>query len=123
MQITDWHEPHLVEGLSSYHWLMQSSPRDELVSSLTRFKPGTVIADKEGHFWIRRARMIITRHRFISSVGDDQKQCYQQKYLLQVPLTDEDEVVLDTPESWIELCQGRNVCSFRCHILFAICYF
>ena len=90
MQITDWYEPHLVEGLSSYHWLMQSSPRDELVSSLTRFKPGTVIADKEGHFWIRRARMIITRHRFISSVGDDQKQCYQQKYLLQVPLTDED---------------------------------
>ena len=31
MQITDWHEPHLVEALSSYHWLMQSSPRDEVV--------------------------------------------------------------------------------------------
>jgi hypothetical protein len=23
MQITDWHEPHIVQGLSSYHWLMQ----------------------------------------------------------------------------------------------------
>ena len=52
MQIIDWHEPHLVEGLSSYHWLIQSSPRDELVSCLTRFKPGTVLADKERHFWI-----------------------------------------------------------------------
>ena len=86
MQTTDWHEPHLVKVLSSYHWLIQSSPRDELVSCLTRFKPGTVFADKEGRFWIRRARMVITRHRFISSVGDNQEQYYQQKYFLQVPL-------------------------------------
>ena len=52
-QITDWHEPHIVEGLSSYHWLMQSNPTDELVSCLARFKPGTVLADKEGHYWIK----------------------------------------------------------------------
>ena len=108
MQITNWHEPHLVEGLSSYHRLMQSSPRDELVSCLTRFKPGTVLADKEGNFWIRRARMVITRHRFISSVGDDQEQ-YYQKYLLQVPLTDEDEVVLDPLVMDRTVCQGGNV--------------
>lgn len=48
--------PHLVEGLSSYHWLMQSNLRNELVSCLTRFRPGTVLADKEGHYWIRRAK-------------------------------------------------------------------
>ena len=63
---------------------MQSSPTDEFVSCLTRLKPATVLADKEGHFWIRWE---ITRHRLISSVGDDQEQYYQQEYLLQVPLT------------------------------------
>ena len=89
---------------------MQSSLRDELVSCLTRFKPGTVLADKEGHFWIRRARMVITRHRFNSLVGDDQEQYYQQNYLLQAPLTDQNEVVLDPPESWIELCDKKGMC-------------
>ena len=41
--------------------------------------------------------MIITRHRFISSVGDDQEQYYQQKYLLQVPLTDQHELISNPP--------------------------
>ena len=43
-------------------------------------------------------------------MGDDQEQYYQQKYLLQVPLTDEDEVVLNPPESWIELCAREGMC-------------
>ena len=39
MQITDRHEPHITASCSLV-----------LVSSLTRFKPGTVLADKEGHY-------------------------------------------------------------------------
>jgi hypothetical protein len=54
--------------------------------------------------------MIITYHRFISSVGDDHEQYYQQKYLLQVPLTNQHEVVLNPPESWIELCAREGMC-------------
>ena len=33
----------------------------------------------QGHYWIGRAKMVITCHRFISLVGDDQEQYYQQK--------------------------------------------
>ena len=43
-------------------------------------------------------------------MGDDQELYYQQKYLLQVPLTDEDETVLNPPESWIELCAREGMC-------------
>lgn len=100
---------------------MQSNPTDEFISCLTGFKPGTVLADKEEHYWIRRAKMIITRHRFISSVGDDQEQYYQQKYLLHVPITDEDEVVLNPPESWIELCAREGMCD--AHLDAISCYF
>ena len=83
---------------------MQSSPRDELeiVSCLIRFEPGTTkkaISEFDG-------KMVITHHRFISS---DQEQYYQQKYLLQVTLTDKDEVVLDPLESWIELCAREEM--------------
>ena len=109
MQITDWHASHIVEGLSSYHWLMQSNPRDELVSCLTRFKPGTVLTDKEGHYWIRQAKMVITRHRFISSVGDDQEQYYQQKINIYSKYPSLMRMVLNPPESWIELC-AREEC-------------
>ena len=67
----DFYNTHLVSGLNSKHWLMESNPRDELVSILSTYPPGTVLADRVGHFWIRQAKMVITRHRFISSVGDD----------------------------------------------------
>lgn len=82
---------------------MGSNPRDELVSVLSMYSPGTVLADREGHYWITRAKMVITRHRFISSVGDDTEKYYQQKYILSVPITEDDDVVLNPPDSWIEL--------------------
>lgn len=37
----------IVDGLNSYHWLMGSNPRDELVSILSTYSPGTVLADRE----------------------------------------------------------------------------
>ena len=68
-------------------WLMEANPRDELVSVLSMYPPGTMQTDRMGHYWIRRANMVITRHRFISSVGHDTEKYYQQKYLLNVPMT------------------------------------
>ena len=106
----DLHDTDIIEGLNAYHWLMESTPSDELVSVLTSYPPGTVLADRVGHYWIRRARMVITRHRFINSVGDDTEKFYQQKFLLTVPLTEDDDVVLNPPDSWVELCAQRGMC-------------
>lgn len=108
----DFHDTDIVQGLSDYHWLMGSNPTpsDALVAVLTSHPPGIVLADKEGHYWIRRAKMVITRHRFISSVGDDTEKFYQQKFLLTVPITEDDDVVPNPPDSWVELCAQRGMC-------------
>ena len=68
VETIDLDDPKIVDGLNSYYWLMGSNPRDELVSILSTYFPGTVLADRVGHYWIRRAKMVITRHQFISSV-------------------------------------------------------
>lgn len=54
--------------------------------------------------------MVCTRHRFISSVGDDQEKYYEQKYLLTVPITQESEVVQEPPQSWVEFCARQGMC-------------
>ena len=77
---------------------------------LQRYSPGTVLKYKRDHCWVRRSTMAVTRHRFISPVGDDQEKFYKQKYLLTVPLTDEDEIVQNPPKSWIELCVREGMC-------------
>ena len=106
----DFYHPDLENGLNSKHWLMEANPRDELVSVLSTYPPGTMLADRVGHYWIRRAKMVITRHRFISSVGDDTEKYYQQKYLLSVPMTENHEVVVNPPKSWVELCAESGMC-------------
>ena len=106
----DFDNSDIVDGLSSYHWLMGSDPRDEQVSVLDSYSPGSVLADRVGHYWIRRAKMVITRHRFISSVGDDTEKFYQQKFLVTVPITEDHEVVLNPPHSWVELCAQNGMC-------------
>ena len=107
-------DEELVRRLSSYHWLMPTKPSADLVSVLSRYPPGTTLADKDGRYWVRRSRMTITRHRFISSIGDDQEKYYEQKFLLNVPITDQSEVVQNPPTSWIEHCVQLNM--FDSHI-------
>ena len=80
-------DSNLISGLCSYHWLMGGKTSDNLISVLTQYKPGTILVDTDGHHWSRRAKMVRTRHRFISSVGDDQEKYYEQKYVLTVPIT------------------------------------
>ena len=65
-------------------------------SVLTQYKPGTILVDTDGHHWSRRAKMVCTRHRFISSVGDDQEKYYEQKY---VPITPQSQAILEPPQS------------------------
>ncbi|MCG8625052.1 MAG: hypothetical protein MJE68_24010, partial [Proteobacteria bacterium] len=103
-------DEELVRRLSSYHWLMLTKPSTDLVSVLSRYPPGTTLADKDGRYWVRRSRMTITRHRFISSIGNDQKY-NEQKFLLNIPITDQSEVVQNPPTSWIEhaLCATKHV--------------
>ena len=72
IECIDWTDSDLLSGLSSYHWLMGCNLSDDLISILARYKPGTLLDDADGHYWSRRAKMVCTRHRFISSVGDDQ---------------------------------------------------
>ena len=55
---------------------------------LQSYPPGTMLSDTVGNYWIRRARACVTRHRFISL--DDQEAFYQQKYMLKVPLSSND---------------------------------
>ena len=110
LESIDWEDSSLMRGLCTHHWLMGCNMSDRLVALLTRYKPGTVLEDCSGHHWYRRAKMVVTRNRFISSVGDDQEKYYQQKYLLTVPLTPQSQVVLDPPESWVELCVREGMC-------------
>ena len=102
----------LVNGLSAYHWLMDTNPpvSGPLTTILTTYRPGTVLADKNGHCWIRRGKMVITRHRFLNSAGDDTEKYYQQKILLAVPIAPEDEIIKHPPKSWVELCASRGMC-------------
>ena len=99
-----------VEGLSSYHWLMGMKPRDELMEVLTRFHPSSTLPDVNGHYWCRRTKMCLTRHMFLSSVGDNQERYYEQKYLLNTPLTCDSDIVQTPPESWIDLCVQSGMC-------------
>ena len=107
---THLEDEELGESLATYHWLMEANLREGITQVLQSFPPGSMLADKQGRYWIRRATMAITRHRFISPVGDDQEKYYKQKYLLNVCLTDEDDVVHNPPKSWLELCASKGMC-------------
>ena len=103
-------DQELVTGLSSYHWVMNIKPSESLISVLTRYPPGSMLPDKNDRYWVRRSKMVMTRHRFLSCIGDDQENYYQQKFLLSVPITDQSEAVQNPPSSWIEHCVRLNMC-------------
>ncbi len=67
-----------------------------------------MLVDKQGRYWGRRVSMAITRYRFISPVGDQQEHCYEQKYLLNVCLTDDDDIVNKPPKTCLEHCASEG---------------
>ena len=66
--------------------------------------------DKRGQYWRRRAKVAVTRFHFLAPAGETQEQFYEQKYLLSVPLTQEDHVVSEPPRSWMQLCVEKGLC-------------
>ena len=48
--------------------------------------------------------MCITRYQFINPVGDEQDKFYEQKYLLNVSISHADDIVVNGPQSWMQLC-------------------
>ncbi len=69
----------LADSLATFHWLMEQGLGEGIVQALQRFLPGTMLADKQGRYWIRCAAMAVTHHRFISPVGDDQEKYYTSR--------------------------------------------
>ena len=93
------------------HWLHEDmSMKPDLVELLLRYPPGTILKDKRGKYWRRRAKAAVTRFHFLAPVGETQESFYEQKYLLNVPLTEEDKVITAPPQSWMQLCVERGLC-------------
>ena len=65
--------------------------------------------------------MTITRHRFISCIGDDQDKYSEQKFLLNVPITDQSEVVQNPPASCVtHTLMLLHVCNLECHVILTL---
>ena len=98
------------------HWLhtklLQTYSNDEIQSSaiyvmLERYPPGSMLADGNGTYWVRKATGGVTRHCFITI--DDQETYYEQIYLLTVPLTATDSIVNEPPSSWVKAAMEANL--------------
>ena len=78
-----------------------------LYNMLERYPPGSMLADSNGTYWVRRANAAVTRHRFITI--DDQETYYEQKYLLTIPLSVNDIIVNEPPSSWVQAAMEANL--------------
>ena len=54
--------------------------------------------------------MCFTRTMFLGSVGHNQERYYEQKYLLNTPLTSDSDIVQSPSKSWIDLCVQSGMC-------------
>ena len=79
-------------------------PSEALEAILSNYQPGQMLIDKQGRYWVRRAKMGIVRYRFINPAGDEQEKFYEQKYLLNMPVAPEDNIVTNVPHSCMQLC-------------------
>ena len=94
------------------HWLHEDmSTKPGLVQLLTRYPAGSVLKDKQGQYWKRRAKIAVTRFHFLAPVGETQEKFYEQKYLLNVPIMPEDSVITAPPWSWMQLCVEKDLCN------------
>ena len=95
---------NLIDKANKPHWLYGNMiiDHDGIVDNiksrmLKAYPAGTMLKDISGHFWVRRTRAAITRHRFITV--DDQENYYMQKYLLSIPVSPNDDIVSHPPSS------------------------
>ena len=93
------------------HWLHEDmSMKPDLVQLLIRYPPGTILKDKRDKYWRRRVKAAMTRFHFLAPVGETQENFYEQKFLLNVPLTEDDQVIMAPPKSWMQMCVERGLC-------------
>ena len=83
-------------------------PSETLEQILTRYKPGQMLLDQQGRYWVRRTKMRITRYHFVNP-GEEQDKFYEQKYMLNVPLSPDDDVIHHKPQSWMQLCIEKDL--------------
>ena len=105
-------DPKLLSDLESNLWLMATNfnpPGEALQHIITRYKTGKMLLDQQGRYWVRQAKMCITRYSFINPVGDEQEKFYEQKYLLNVPISYNDDIVVNRPQSWMQLCIMKGI--------------
>ena len=111
-------ERDLTDRANKYHWLhlnlLKSHNESDIPSSplykmLETFSAGSMLADINGHYWVRRATACVTRYRFINVSTKEQEAYYEQKYLLNVPLCSSDDVVVNPPSSWIEAAMKKDL--------------
>ena len=101
-----------VQIIESAHWLHEDmSRKPNLAQLLTCYPAGTVLQDKQGQFWRRRSKVAVTQFHFLVPVGDTQEKFYEQKYLLNVPMLPEDNVISAPPQSWMQLCVEKGLCN------------
>ena len=56
-------DPNLLSDFESNTWLMTTIPPGEALQHiLSRYKPGHMLVDEQGRYWVRRAKMCITRY-------------------------------------------------------------
>ena len=94
--------------------------KPNLVQLLTRYPPGTILKDDRRKFWRKRGKIAVTRFHFLTPVGETQEKFYEQKYLLNVPLTKDHKVITEPPHSWMQLYVEKGLCdkevdALSCH--------
>ena len=52
--------------------------------------------------------MCVTRYHFLNP-GEEQEKFYEQKYMLNVPLSRDDNVIRQKPQSWMQLCIEKDL--------------
>ena len=98
--------------VSNAHWLHEDMRlKPNLVHLVTKYLPGTILKATQGKYWRRRAKLAVTRCNFLTLVGETQVRFYKQKYLHAIPLTEEDKVITDPPQSWMQLCVEKGLCN------------
>ena len=108
----------LIDRANKQHWLLANLlknhneadvPTSPLYKMLETFSAGSMLADVNGRYWVRRATACVTRHRFITVDIKEQEVHYKQKYLLNVPLCPSDDVIVSPPSSWIQAAMEKDL--------------
>ena len=91
---------HCVKVVENAHWLYEDiSMKPDLEQLLIHYPPGTILKDKRDKYWRRRVKTAMTRFHFLPPFGETHESFYEQKYLISIPLMEDDQVIIAPPKS------------------------